>query len=67
MQRRLVRFTFGAELNGLVDSVEQLLWLQFILYCIYINIHIYIYIYTYIYMYIYIYIYIAGLTNRWRA
>lgn len=27
-QRRVVRSTFGAELNGLVDSVEQLLLLQ---------------------------------------
>ena len=44
-QRRVVRSTFGAELHGLVDSVEQLLLLQ-------ITSH---HIYTYIYIYIYIY------------
>ena len=40
-QRRVVRSTFGTELNGLVDSVEQLVLLQ-------INVHL-IYIYIYIY------------------
>ena len=45
-QRKVVRSTFSAELNGLVDSIEQVLLLQCILR------HIYIYIYTYIYIYI---------------
>ena len=38
-QRRVVRSIFSAELNGLVDSAEQLLLLQLTLH------HIYIYIY----------------------
>ena len=34
-QRRVVRFTFSAELNGLVDSIEQMLLLQCTLHQIY--------------------------------
>ena len=36
-QRRVVRSIFSAELNGLVDSVEQLLLLQVILHQIYMG------------------------------
>ena len=38
-QRRVVRSTFGAEFNGLVDGVEQLILLQFILHQIYCGTH----------------------------
>ena len=46
-QRRVVRSTFGAELHGLVDSVEQLLLLQITSHHIYTYIYIYIYILRY--------------------
>ena len=38
-QRRVLRSTFSAELNGLVDSVEQLLLLQLTLHHIYCGTH----------------------------
>ena len=38
-QRRVVHSTFSAELNGLVDSVERLFLLQFILNQIYLGTH----------------------------
>ena len=49
-QRRVVRSTFGAELNGCVHGIEQMLLLQ----CALHQIHTYIYIYIYIYMCVYI-------------
>ena len=62
-QHRVVRSTFGAELHGLVDRIEQMILLQTTLH----HIYIYIYIYSYIYIYTHIYICIGMQEYRYHS